>query len=58
VSHKQIDTARYRVKPGGRVRLRDHDPDDTRPFRSEEETAGLLEKSVKRMFEMTEVLYA
>jgi PPK2 family polyphosphate:nucleotide phosphotransferase len=58
VSHKQIDTARYRVKPGGRVRLRDRDPDDTRPFRSEGETAGILKKSVKRMFEMTEVLYA
>lgn len=58
MSHTRIDTTRFRVKPGARVRLRDHDPDDTRPFRSEEEAAGLLKKSLKRMFELTEVLYA
>ncbi len=58
MSHKRIDTARFRVKPGSRVRLRDHDPADISPYASEEETKGLLKKSVKRMFELTEVLYA
>jgi PPK2 family polyphosphate:nucleotide phosphotransferase len=58
VSPKRIDTARFRVKPGSRVRLRDHDPADTAPYGSEEESDGLLKKCVKRMFELTEVLYA
>ena len=58
MTHKHIDTARFRVKPGSRVRLRNCDPADTRPFRSEDEAAGILKKSTKRMFELTEVLYA
>ncbi len=58
MSHKHIDTARFRVKPGSRVRLRDHDPAAIRPYRSEEEAGGLLKKRIKRMFELTEVLYA
>jgi PPK2 family polyphosphate:nucleotide phosphotransferase len=58
VTAKRIDTARFRVAPNARVRLRDHDPADTSPFASEEEAAGLLKKAVKRLLDLTDVMYA
>ena len=51
----------YRVKPGARLRLKDHDPDDTGPFRGE---AGQAEaerrtaKLVARIAELHEILFA
>src|ERR671919_701076 len=48
----------YRVDSGSRFRLRHHKPHDTRDLDLKKETAGLLEKSVKRMAELQEKLYA
>jgi PPK2 family polyphosphate:nucleotide phosphotransferase len=55
---KRIDTDRFRVGEGTRVRLKDRDPADTAPFASEEAAKGLLKKAQKRMHELAEVLYA
>ena len=55
---KGIITSRFRVKPGSRVRLARHDPQDTAPFRSEEDAKGLLKKATRRLYDLTEVLYA
>ena len=55
---KRIDTDRFRVGEGTRVRLKDRDPADTAPFPSEEAAKGLLKKAQKRMHELAEVLYA
>ena len=55
---KQIRSSRFLVKPRGRVRLADYDPADTTPFTSEEEAKGLLKKATKRLFDLTEILYA
>ena len=48
----------YRVDSGARFRLRDYKPHDTRDLDLKKEAAGLLEKSVKRMAELQEKLYA
>ena len=53
-----IDTARFRVHPGRRVRLARYDPADTAPFASEEDAKGLLKQATKRLFDLTEILYA
>ena len=49
---------RFRVKPGTRVRLRGRDPADTAPLTSKEEAEKLLDKTVKRLYDLTEILYA
>jgi PPK2 family polyphosphate:nucleotide phosphotransferase len=53
-----IDTSHFRVVPGTRVRLSRYHPADTAPFSSEEEAKGLLKKATKRLYDLTEVLYA
>jgi PPK2 family polyphosphate:nucleotide phosphotransferase len=58
VSDRRIDIKRYAVDPHSGVRLRDHDPANTGPFKSQKDAAGLLKKSAKRMFDLTEILYA
>ena len=55
---KKIRTQRLLAAPGERVRLAAHDPASTVPFVSEEDARGLLKKAQKRLFELTEVLYA
>jgi PPK2 family polyphosphate:nucleotide phosphotransferase len=55
---KQFDVRRFRIAPGTRVRLGRHDPADTAPFLSEDEAKGLLKKATKRLYDLTEVLYA
>jgi PPK2 family polyphosphate:nucleotide phosphotransferase len=55
---KGIIASRFRVKPGSRVRLARHDPQDIAPFTSEEDAKGLLKKATKRLYDLTEVLYA
>ncbi len=55
---KRIDTARFRVPEGSRIRLARRDPADTAPFVSEEQAKGLLKKATKRLHELTEILYA
>jgi PPK2 family polyphosphate:nucleotide phosphotransferase len=54
----RIKTSRFLVKPHGRVRLSQYDPADTAPFISEEDAKGLLKKATKRLFDLTEILYA
>jgi PPK2 family polyphosphate:nucleotide phosphotransferase len=53
-----IKTSRFLVKPHGRVRLSQYDPADTAPFVTEEDAKGLLKKATKRLFDLTEILYA
>lgn len=55
---KRIDSDRFRVSQGARVRLDRRDPADTAPFPSEEDAKGLLKKAQKRMHELAEILYA
>jgi PPK2 family polyphosphate:nucleotide phosphotransferase len=55
---KGIPTSRFRVKPGSRVRLARHDPTDIAPFTSEEDAKGLLKKATRRLYDLTEILYA
>ena len=56
--NRRLNVDRFRVKPGTRVRLRGRDPADTRPLTSQAEAAKLLDRTVKRMYDLTEVLYA
>ena len=49
---------RFRVKPKTRVRLERYDPADISPFASEEEAKGLLKQATKRLYDLTEILYA
>lgn len=54
----KIDTSRFLVAPDSRVRLSRYDPADIKPFMSEEEAKGLLKKATRRLYDLTEVLYA
>jgi PPK2 family polyphosphate:nucleotide phosphotransferase len=54
----RIRTQRLIATPGQPMRLKAHDPASTFPFASEDEARGLLKKAQKRLFELTEVLYA
>ncbi|CAN5855941.1 polyphosphate kinase 2 family protein [soil metagenome] len=54
----RIRTQRLIATPGDPVRLKAHDPASTFPFASEDDARGLLKKAQKRLFELTEVLYA
>jgi PPK2 family polyphosphate:nucleotide phosphotransferase len=55
---KRINADRFRVKPGSRVRLRGRDPADTAPVSSNDQAAELLDKTVRRLYDLTETLYA
>jgi len=46
------------VLPGTRVRLRDHDPDETGGIKSKEKAAKLLEQSTRRLAGLQQKLYA
>jgi PPK2 family polyphosphate:nucleotide phosphotransferase len=48
----------YRVSDGDKFRLKDFDPADTGTFRSKQRAAEFLEKSVQRMSELQDKLYA
>lgn len=48
----------YRIEDGRRFRLKDIDPADTGGLRSKKEARELLEKGVRRLAEMQELLYA
>jgi len=54
----KLDIDDYRVKPGKRLRLDRHDPNDTGRFRSEEEAEAKLEKGVLKLADLQERLYA
>jgi PPK2 family polyphosphate:nucleotide phosphotransferase len=52
------DFARYRVEPGERIALADHDPGDTGPYASAEEARTELGGLVERIADFQERLYA
>ncbi len=48
----------FRIRPGKKFRLKDHDPDDTGRFRSKEDARKRLEEGIERMRVLQEKLYA
>jgi PPK2 family polyphosphate:nucleotide phosphotransferase len=52
------DHDRFRVVPGKKLRLEDHDPGDTGRFTSKEDGRRHLEKGRERLHELQEKLYA
>jgi PPK2 family polyphosphate:nucleotide phosphotransferase len=46
------------VKPGTRVNLKDFDPDDTGPYRSEEEARQTLQDHLDQLIKLQNLLYA
>ncbi|HXT71622.1 MAG TPA: PPK2 family polyphosphate kinase [Vicinamibacterales bacterium] len=54
----RIDTERFRVRQRARVDLARYDPSDTAPFESSKGTRRILEKTTRRLLELTELLYA
>lgn len=55
---RPINVERFRVKPATRLNLENFDPADTAPFESATHARKLLASSVKRLYELTELLYA
>lgn len=54
----RISTERFRVRPHSRVDLARYDPADTAPFESSKGTRRILERTTRRLLELTELLYA
>ena len=54
----RIDTRRFCVPPATRFRLSRFDPSDTASFESAKGTSRLLEKTTRKLFALTELLYA
>ena len=54
----KLDVDRFRVQPGSKVRLKDYDPGDTRPFGAKSEAEGRLEKDLEELFRLQELLHA
>jgi PPK2 family polyphosphate:nucleotide phosphotransferase len=54
----RIDARRFRVPPNTRLRLSRFDPADVAPFESAKGTRRLLEQATRRLFALTELLYA
>ena len=57
-SNQNMDTTRFRVRPGREVNLRRFDPGDTDPFENKRQVEGMLEKDVARLVTLQEQLYA
>jgi len=55
---KHVDVNRFKIKPKQRIRLSDLDTADTAPFASDDGAKKILQKLSKRLFDLTEVLYA
>jgi len=53
-----IDTTRFRVKARGRLSLSTSDPGDTAPWESRPPSARLLRRAARRLYRLTELLYA
>jgi PPK2 family polyphosphate:nucleotide phosphotransferase len=58
LAKQTIDIKRYRVPPGRRLTLDKYDPADTFPFEEKAGTRRHLQKRVRRLYELTELLYA
>jgi PPK2 family polyphosphate:nucleotide phosphotransferase len=54
----RISTRRFLVKPHEPVKLARYEPADTAPYATEEDAKGLLKEAQKRLYDLTEVLYA
>ena len=48
----------YLVKPGKKIRLKKFDTDDTGKFHAKEDAKSAIEKNLKKLQELQEVLYA
>ena len=55
---RRLTGSRFLVKPGERVRLSSYDPADTAPFDGDVDGKKLLKHAQKRLFDLTEILYA
>ena len=55
---KRIDISRFRISPRQRVRLADLNTADTAPYASAAGAKKILQKLSKRLFDLTETLYA
>ncbi len=55
---RHLNVERFRVKPATRLNLDTYDPADTAPFESATHARKMLTASVKRLYELTELLYA
>ncbi len=55
---RHLNVERYRVKPSTRLNLDNYDPADTAPYESATHARQLLAASVKRLYELTELLSA
>ncbi len=53
-----IDISRFRVSPKGRLSLGDFDPSDTKPWATRPKAAKLLRQAARRLYHLTELLYA
>jgi PPK2 family polyphosphate:nucleotide phosphotransferase len=58
ISVHDVDTDRFRVRPGQRVDLRRYDPADTGPFKNKQDAAGRLDRGIERLVALQEQLYA
>src|SRR5262249_9253430 len=58
VAKHAIDIDLFRVLPGRRLTLERHDPTNTFPFDNKAGTGRLLQRRVRRLYELTELLYA
>ena len=55
---KHVDVERFRIRPRQRLRLADLDTADTAPYTSAAGAKKILGRLSKRLFDLTEVLYA
>jgi len=53
-----MKTSRYIVPPGRNIRLNEFDTSDTSPFKEKEEAAEKLEKDIRRLAALQDILYA
>jgi PPK2 family polyphosphate:nucleotide phosphotransferase len=58
LAKRTVDVARLRVTPARRLSLERHDPADTAPFETRDGARKLLNKRVRRLYELTQLLYA
>ena len=58
MTRSRIDIKPFRVPPGSRFSLANHDPADTGTFETRQGTRKLLAKQVHRLFELADLLYA
>jgi PPK2 family polyphosphate:nucleotide phosphotransferase len=58
VARPDLDTSRFRLRPGHDINLRRWPTDDTRPFKHKRKAAARLERGLKQLVSLQELLYA